>query len=238
MAQAELAGRTNKRKKSELGITEQGKYSAKYALTDVLVCGCCGSHYRRTGKNVKGEVQHVWRCLGRIEHRCKEAVGLEEKKLHSAICRCLSDMMDSREEVINLCRTNLQYALTGDTKVLDAYAIENQIRTHQDEIDLVMEKEETTQGDPERYEKAIVDLYEKIGVLREQLRLAKEQAATNESIQSEIERFMKTIQEYSGDSFTEYDDTVVRRLVECIKVSPDGTIEIILKGGIHGKEKV
>ena len=33
----------------------------------------------------------------RIEHRCKEAVGLEEKKLHSAICRCLSDMMDSRE---------------------------------------------------------------------------------------------------------------------------------------------
>ena len=26
-------------------------------------------------------------------------------------------MMDSREEVINLCRTNLQYALTGDTNL-------------------------------------------------------------------------------------------------------------------------
>ena len=59
MAQAELASRTNKRKKSELGITEQGKYSAKYALTDVLVCGCCGSHYRRTGKNVKGDRKSV-----------------------------------------------------------------------------------------------------------------------------------------------------------------------------------
>ena len=35
-----------------------------------------------------------------------------------------------------------------------------------------------------------------------------------------------------------YDDTIVRRLIECIKVSPDRTIEIILKGGIHGKEKV
>ena len=238
MAQAELASRTNKRKKSELGITEQGKYSGKYALTDVLICGCCGSHYRRTGKNVKGEVQHVWRCLGRIEHRCKEAVGLEEKKLHAAICRCLSNMMECREEVINLCRTNLQFALTGDSKVLDAYAIENQIRTHQEEIDVLMEQEANTQGDPERYEKAIIGIYEKIGVLREQLRLAKEQAATSESIQSEIERFMKTIQEYSGDSFTEYDDTIVRRLIECIKVSPDRTIEIILKGGIHGKEKV
>lgn len=238
MAQAELASRTNKHKKSEYGTTEQGKYSGKYALTDVLVCGCCGSHYRRTGKNVKGEVQHVWRCIGRIEHRCKDAVGLEEKKLHAAICRCLSDMMDSREEVINLCRTNLQYALTGDTKVLDAYAIENQIRIHQDEIDVLMEQEENTLGDPEQYEKEIVALYEKIGILREQLRLAKEQAAASESVQTEIERFMKTLQEYSGDSFTEYDDIVVRRLVECIKVMPDRTIEVILKGGMHGKEKV
>ena len=142
------------------------------------------------------------------------------------------------EKGINLCRTNLQFALTGDSKVLDAYAIENQIRTHQEEIDVLMEQEANTQGDPERYEKAIIGIYEKIGVLREQLRLAKEQAATSESIQSEIERFMKTIQEYSGDSFTEYDDTIVRRLIECIKVSPDRTIEIILKGGIHGKEKV
>ena len=238
LVQAELSRRNSKNKKMDSAITEQGKYSGKYALTDVLICGCCGSHYRRTGKNVKGEVQHVWRCLGRIEHRCKEAVGLEEKKLHAAICRCLSNMMECREEVINLCRTNLQFALTGDSKVLDAYAIENQIRTHQEEIDVLMEQEANTQGDPERYEKAIIGIYEKIGVLREQLRLAKEQAATSESIQSEIERFMKTIQEYSGDSFTEYDDTIVRRLIECIKVSPDRTIEIILKGGIHGKEKV
>ena len=29
-----------------------------------------------------------------------------------------------------------------------------------------------------------------------------------------------------------------RKTLECIKVSPDKTIEVILKGGIHGKEKV
>lgn len=49
---------------------------------------------------------------------------------------------------------------------------------------------------------------------------------------------MITIQEYSADSFTDYDDTIVRRLVECVKVMPDRTIEVIFKGGIHGKEKV
>lgn len=238
IAQAELAGRTSKRKKSERGITEQGKYSGKYALTDVLVCGCCGSHYRRTGKTVNGIVQHVWRCIGRIEHRCKDAAGLEENKLHAAICRCISGVLESREEVVNLCRTNLQYALTGDDKLLDAYALENQIRVHQEEIDILMEQAESTQGNPEKYENAIVGLYDKIRILREQLHLAKEQTRNNADIQAEIERFMIAIQEYSADSFTDYDDTIVRRLVECIKVMPDRTIEVILKGGVHGKEKV
>lgn len=233
--QAELARRNNQSKKSELGTTEQGRYSAKYALTEVLVCGCCGSHYRRTSKTVKGKVQHIWRCIGRIEHRCTEAVGLEETKLHTAICKCLSDMMSNREEVVTLCRTNLQYAITGDTKVLDAYTIENQIRIYQDEVDMLMEKEETTLGDVEKYEKAIVATYEKIGILREQLRLAKAPAVTSENVSAEIERFLHAMKEYEDADFTEYNDVLIRRLVEVITVMPDKTMEVVLKGGMRKK---
>ena len=191
LVQAEIAARSSKHKKSEFGITEQGKYSAKYALSEVLICGCCGSHYRRTGKNVRGKVIHTWRCIGRIEHRCKDAVGAEENRLHTAICKCLSEMMSNREAVVSLCRTNLQYAITGDTKILDAYAIENQISLYQDEIDVLMEQEEKTGGDPERFEKAIIALYEKIGVLREQLRLAQKQADASDTVNAETERFLK-----------------------------------------------
>lgn len=46
-------------------------------------------------------------------------------------------------------------------KILDAYAIENQISLYQDEIDVLMEQEEKTGGDPERFEKATIALYEK-----------------------------------------------------------------------------
>ena len=232
--QVEFSRRNNQSKKSEQGITERGKYSSKYALTDILICGCCGSHYRRTGKTVKGKVQHIWRCIGRIEHRCTDAVGLEETKLHTAICKCLSDMMSNREEVITLCRTNLQYAITGDKKVLDAYAIENQIRIYQDEIDMLMEKEEATLGDAEKYEKAIVATYEKIAILREQLRLAKVQTVTSENVSTEIERFLRAMKEYDDTDFTEYDDVLVRRLVEVITVMPNKTMEVVLKGGMRG----
>lgn len=234
-AQAEIASRSNRRKKSEFGITELGKYSAKYALSDVLICGCCGSHYRRTGKNVYGKMKYTWRCIGRMEHRCTDAVGVEENRLHKAICRCLSNMMSNREAVVSLCSVNLKYAITGEAKTLDAYAIESQISSYQDEIDVLMEQEEKTGGDPDRYEKAIVSLYEKIGILREQLNLAQKQAGVNETVNSEVDRFLKAIDEYGNEDFTEFNDIVIRRLVECIRVMPDRSIEVVLKGGMTDK---
>ncbi len=46
--QEELARRASKRKVKQIGTTtEQGKYCGKYALTELLVCGECGTPYRR-----------------------------------------------------------------------------------------------------------------------------------------------------------------------------------------------
>ena len=42
LVQQELARRKSKRKATSKGITEQGKYSSKYALTELLICGECG----------------------------------------------------------------------------------------------------------------------------------------------------------------------------------------------------
>lgn len=43
--QEELARRASKRKVKQIGTTtEQGKYCGKYALTELLVCGECGTH--------------------------------------------------------------------------------------------------------------------------------------------------------------------------------------------------
>ncbi len=46
--QEELARRASKRKVKQTGTTtEQGKYCGKYALTELLICGECGTPYRR-----------------------------------------------------------------------------------------------------------------------------------------------------------------------------------------------
>ncbi len=82
LVQAEIARRSSKRKTSDLSITEQGKYSGKFALTEILVCGECGSPYRRKTWVIKGEKKRVWRCLNRVEHGtqyCKGGITIEEQ---------------------------------------------------------------------------------------------------------------------------------------------------------------
>lgn len=116
------------------------------------------------------------------------------------------------------------------------YAIENQIHIHKNGIDVLMERRKTL-GDVERYEKEILVLYEKMDILREQLCWAKEQVAARESVQAEIEKFMKTIKEYSGDDFAEYDDTIVRQL-EVVHKGNAGYDDRCYIKVVHWQEKV
>ena len=67
--QEEIARRNSKRKVKQIGTkTELGKYSSKYALTELLVCGECGSPYRRCTWTASGCKKIVWRCINRLDY--------------------------------------------------------------------------------------------------------------------------------------------------------------------------
>ncbi len=67
--QEELARRVGKKKVKEIGAkTEQGKYSSKYALTELLICGECHTPYRRCTWTAHGKKRIVWRCVKRLDY--------------------------------------------------------------------------------------------------------------------------------------------------------------------------
>lgn len=65
--QREMARRRGKRQTSDKGITSLGKYSGKFALSELLVCGECGSPYKRVTWVKNGVSRKVWRCLSRVQ---------------------------------------------------------------------------------------------------------------------------------------------------------------------------
>lgn len=64
--QAEIA-RRNSKSAANQRKRHQGRYNSKYALSERLVCGDCGSPYKRVTWNIHGRKQIVWRCVNRLE---------------------------------------------------------------------------------------------------------------------------------------------------------------------------
>ncbi len=234
--QAEIARRSNKRRTSDNAITERGKYSGKYALSEILVCGHCGSPYKRKIWTKAGyETKAYWRCLSRIEHGkkyCSKSKGIEEQYLHNAICRALQKGVDSSREVYALIKANLAYAVTGSSKTFDVFSIERSISQKKTEVSDMVKLSMKSGGNAEKYEVEIARLYAEITELRQQLsqaqRMMQDSIRANEAITRAAEWLEK-----NEIVFDVYDDVVVRRLVDTIRVNDDDTITVILKGGIE-----
>ena len=194
--QSEMARRTSKHKVSDYGITEQGKYSGKYALSEKLFCGECGSVYRRKMWKIGGKRKPVWRCLNRLEHGtqfCHDSITLDEDKLHQAICIGLNQVSQVKEKALDLISTNLMYAVTGDSNIMDAYAIEQTISRVKAEMDNAVEKCSKTEGDVSRFLEGIGQLNQQLVVLREQLAQAKKQSSACEAMTADVERIKKML---------------------------------------------
>ena len=93
-----MARRASKRKVKEVGTkTESGKYSGKYALTDMLICGHCGTPYRRCTWSKKGSKKIVWRCISRLDYGkkyCPDSPSVKEESLQNAIVECIRQVIE------------------------------------------------------------------------------------------------------------------------------------------------
>ncbi|MDE6087396.1 MAG: recombinase family protein, partial [Oscillospiraceae bacterium] len=116
LVQQEMARRNSKRKVSDRTITEQGKYSSKYALTELMLCGECGTPYRRVTWNVHGKKRIVWRCISRLDHGnryCKNSPTIHEEPLHRAIVKTINDFYDCQEDVSRILKQSTEAVLCG-----------------------------------------------------------------------------------------------------------------------------
>ncbi len=237
LVQSEMARRGSTHKKSTIATTEQGKYSAKYALSELLVCGECGSHYRRRYKSKNGKKQYVWRCINRIENgetSC-DAIGAEEQKLQNAICKCLNKLFSDKDETIRILENNLKFALSGSSQASDAYLLEKEIIALEEQAEVLMSMMTTTGGDVEKYKSEIKSKFEQVKILREKLDIAKRTTQLKEGSNPEFNKIMAMFKN-PNISFNEYDDIVIRRLVECVRVMKDRRIVVVIKGGLTVEE--
>lgn len=238
LVQMEIAKRNSKGRTSNNAITEQGKYSGKYALTDILVCGECGSPYRRKAWKTKDGIRYVWRCLDRLEKGklsdCK-GKSLDETMLQNAICRGLRKLIQD-DSIVNATMDSALLSSVRDDDSLDTYTFERQIKENERKIDEMILLSQETTGNKTKYENEIKRLSDSIVVLRDLVEQRRNALSADAVARKQVELVREFIK--ANESFTEYNDKIVRGVIRSIRVMSDRTIILTSKAGVVGEERV
>lgn len=226
--QEEMARRASKRKVMQRhGKTELGKYSAKYALSELLVCGECGTPYKRCTWARNGKKRIVWRCVSRLEFGTKYCHGspaLDEEKLHQAILEALNEFAQAdsevKEDVLNFTRLVWTGQEADGTSLISLKQRLGDITAEQALLlDRVLENMDAP--DLNAQLKALMD--EKQAV-QEQIQAMEQEAAQSENRMSRMAELREWMAKLEVN--TEYNDEQVRMAVERITVVDAETIHI------------
>lgn len=225
----EMTRRSSKRKVlQKSGKTELGKYSGKYALTELLVCGECGSPYKRVTWARNGKKRIVWRCVSRLEfgtQYCHNSPTLDESNLHSAILASMNEFAAIRQEVcpdvLAMAEEAKQALSQAGAKLLELKKhMETVSREQSDLLDRLLEN----MGDAELNAKmkALTDEKES---LKAQILDARQMEVSLEEQATRHQQMWDSIMECSA-GYTEFADEFVRQIIQKITVEDEETIRI------------
>lgn len=225
----EMTRRSSKRKVlQKSGKTELGKYSGKYALTELLVCGECGSPYKRVTWARNGKKRIVWRCVSRLEfgtQYCHNSPTLDESKLHSAILASMNEFAAIRQEV---CPDVLAMAEEAKQALSQAGAMLLELKKHMETVSReqsdLLDRLLENMGDAELNAKmkALTDEKES---LKAQILDARQMEVSLEEQATRHQQMWDSIMECSA-GYTEFADEFVRQIIQKITVEDEETIRI------------
>lgn len=237
--QEEIARRAGKKRTSSKAKTELGKYSGKFAFSELLVCGECGSPYRRQTYMPRGEKYYVWRCLNRLENGkriCKQSPTFKEWDLQAAVLASINGRAD-RQKAKNVLRESIAASLAAEMPKLSLPAIEAQLRAVEDrQMELISLAYSAGAANTE-FDREIERIYE----TKAQLLLLKAEAEQTAQDATEYDERMQRIDkaiEQDGGSIEEYSEDMVRQLISSIKVLDKETILVRFKDGTECTQRV
>ena len=219
-------------------LTASEKYS-KYALTEVMMCGECGSRYKRVTWNIRGKRRIVWRCMSRLDYGkkyCTDSITVDEQALQRAIVRALNQFnIEDESTYLMLMKSTIGEAIgiNGGSDEIDL--LERRIDALNKRMLYLVTLSVQEDNDAEDYEDEFKNISMQIEQLSGRITAIRESEGDDGELQARIKEIQDTIDKRKENKDT-YDDSIVRQMVECIKVYHDGRLQIILGGGYELEE--
>ena len=194
-------------------------YSSKYALSSIVYCSKCGEIYRRIAWNNRGKHSTVWRCCTRVEHgpTACDAPTIHESDLQAAVVKAINLTLGNRESMMATLQENVEAVIRQEDET-SSEGIEAKL--------LELQKELLKLANSKKDYNSVAD---EIDRLRELKQNALVESAEREGLKQRI-REMREFLEQQSTEVTEYDELLVRRLIEKVTVY-DERFEVEFKSG-------
>lgn len=234
-AQAELSRRNAGRSPSKKNApTGRSRYSSKYALSDRLYCGECGTRYQRcTWRNRDGSKRIVWRCVSRVDYGskyCHDSPTLDEEPLHRAVLAAINSTVKDKNNIVYNLKAAMEKELAPAAgQQLSLSEIDNQLEQLNIEFSKVL-AEASESGDQSAYSGRFREIMQKQATLKAQRDEIQRMLAESGKAAAHIEQCRQAA-ESTPATITEWDEALIRQVVESVTVETGSEIIVSLKSG-------
>ena len=239
--QAEMArrnaGKSPSKKNASTGMTS---YASKYALSERLVCGECGTLYRRCTWTYKGQKRIVWRCVSRLDYGkkyCHNSPTLDEAPLQRAILADINSAMSNKDHLIRQLQSAMELELApmpGDhTSLAD---IEQRLQKLGEQVREIVAKAAATK-EVQVHAPLLKEIADEMDALKKKRALIEIQRQTHEHAFRRIEIATDAMDQVPAH-ITEWDESLIRQLVDTIKVHSAEKITVYLRGGVQIEQTI
>ncbi|MFI3255280.1 MAG: recombinase family protein [Eubacteriales bacterium] len=243
LVQAEVIRRSNKQKTSEKAISGRGKYNGKLALSEILVCGCCGSPYsRKSWVKRNKEKQYVWGCKAHSHDKtCPDSMNIDEKSLHDGIVEALFPKETQNNILQFPLLQKIQQAMENEmnTQFDIAEAEEKIERLKQQAIQMVSEC--AANNSLHLNQEQIKALSDEAKILQNKVDEAKskeQEPEIQKAVEEKMQMVTKHLASYTDGYPREYDDDLVRQAIQYIKIIDSGCIQIVFNNGTSVMQQI
>ena len=185
-------------------------FSCNHMFSQIVFCGECGEIYRRVHWNNRGKKSIVWRCVSRLESTgltCHSRT-VSEELIGLAIVEAINELLGQKDEFLPTLKENIKTVIseTDNETVVD--------------IDKKLEELQKDLLRLANSKKDYNDIADKIYSLREERHKALAEEAGKKGSKQKLEE-METFLNEQPTLIEEYDEQLVRRLIEKVTIYED-----------------
>jgi len=221
-------------------ISGLSSYRSTYALTGCLVCGECGTLYKRCTWARNGKKRVVWRCVSRLEYGtkyCHNSSSVDEEPLHAAILRAINSAMSDKSTLVSQITDAMQLELATLPGVsLSLGDIDRRISELHTEMQTLLERS-AAEGGFTAYADSFRKITDEVNTLAERKSGIQEAQRQSEDTAGRIGKAFEILESASPE-LTEWDDRLIRQLIDTVTILGPDKIRVRLKGGVEVAESL